>query len=69
MQINNGTLTFGKDRHGYDEITATSHLEPKSAPFHTTSAAIHWLWLIDERVTAQRHRTNAKSQHHTESTQ
>lgn len=64
MQINNGTLTFGKDRHGYDEITAASHLEPKSAPFHTASAATFWLWLIEDRVMGERQRAGAKAKHH-----
>lgn len=57
MHIHNGDLTFTKDLHDNDVITATTTLEPREpADFHTPGAAIFWLWLIDERVSGQRRR-------------
>lgn len=51
MQINNGTINPRTDVHGNPQFAAMSWHQPEEVVvFHTSSAAVFWLWLIDERV-------------------
>lgn len=49
MQIHNGTINHQSDRHGNPQFHTQSWHHPEDlVTFHTSSAAVHWLWIIDE---------------------
>lgn len=56
MKIHNGELSFGKDTHGNDRVTARSFHTDEIVYFWTASAATFWLWLIHEREESKKHR-------------